>query len=256
MRTARFFVPPEWIAKAAGAFSIPAGNLHKQITTVLRMKVGDSISLMTGAGEEFEGHLTAITKATVMGLITATKTTPALKPELTVCAAMTKRDTFEWTLQKCTELGATKLIPLLTERVIKRPKDTPKRWNDIIREAAEQSGRTTLPTLTEPLKLAEAFSYTEKCIKIFLHESGGSKLPKLHPSSCIALFIGPEGGFTEPELALAKQHSAHLVTPRQPSPPRRNRRHCWNDVVAVLSLNLLKLSGMFQRPPLRSLLLF
>jgi 16S rRNA (uracil1498-N3)-methyltransferase len=218
VRTARFFVPAEWIAKSAEAFCIPAGALHKQIVTVLRMKVGDPLSLMVGDGEEHEGQITEITKAAVMGVIRvgagyAKKVKPApTAPAITVCAAMTKRDTFEWTLQKCTELGATKFIPLLTERVIKRPKDTPKRWNDIVREAAEQSGRTTLPTITEPVKLPDALAYTEKCVRIFFHESGGSKLPKLHQSSCVALFIGPEGGFTENELALAKEAKAHIVT--------------------------------------------
>lgn len=212
MRTARFFVPAEWIAKSAEAFCIPAGNIHKQIVSVLRMKVNDPISLMTGDGEELDGHITEITKSAVMGVIAGSSVSKPVSPAITVCAAMTKRDTFEWTLQKCTELGAVKFIPLLTDRVIKRPKDTPKRWNDIVREAAEQSGRTTLPTITEPLKLGEALAYTEKCVRIFFHETGGAKMPKLHTSSCVALFVGPEGGFTEPELTLARDTKAHIVT--------------------------------------------
>ena len=167
MRTARFFVPPEWIAKSAEAFCIPAGAFHKQIVTVLRLKVGDPISLMIGDGEEHDGHITEITKSAVMGVIAGSKITKPVIPSITVCAAMTKRDTFEWTLQKCTELGAAKFIPLLTDRVIKRPKDTPKRWYEIVREAAEQSGRTTLPAITEPLSLGEAMAYTEKCSRIF-----------------------------------------------------------------------------------------
>lgn len=212
MRTARFFVPAEWIAKSAEAFCIPASSTHKQITAVLRMKVGDPISLMTGDGEELDGRITEITRSAVMGVIAGSKISKPPTPAITVCAAMTKRDTFEWTLQKCTELGAVKFIPLLTDRVIKRPKDTPKRWNEIVREAAEQSGRTTLPTITEPLKLGEALAYTEKCIRVFFHETGGAKMPKLHQTSCVALFIGPEGGFTEPELTLARDSKAHIVT--------------------------------------------
>ncbi|MEK7183253.1 MAG: RsmE family RNA methyltransferase [Patescibacteria group bacterium] len=212
MRTARFFVPAEWIAKSAEAFCIPAGNIHKQIVAVLRMKIGDPISLMIGDGEEHDGHITEITKSAVMGVIAGSKITKPIHPAITVCAAMTKRDTFEWTLQKCTELGAAKFIPILTDRVVKRPKDTPKRWHEIIREAAEQSGRTTLPDITEPLSLKEALAYTEKCVRIFFHETGGAKLPKLHQTSCVAIFIGPEGGFSEAELTLANDAKAHLVT--------------------------------------------
>ncbi len=212
MRTARFFVPEEWIAKSAKAFCIPAGALHKQIIAVLRLKVGDPISLMVGDGEELDGQISEITKSAVMGVIAGSKISKPITPSITVCAAMTKRDTFEWTLQKCTELGVVKFIPLLTDRVIKRPKDTPKRWHDIVREAAEQSGRTTLPNITEPLSLKEALTYTEKCSRIFFHETGGVGLPKLHKTSCVALFIGPEGGFSDPELALARAAKAHIVT--------------------------------------------
>lgn len=212
MRTARFFVPAEWVAKSAKAFSIPPGSVHKQMTTVLRMKVGDAVSLLTGDGEELDGQITDINRSAIMGGILGSKTLPLPSPAITVCAAMTKRDTFEWTLQKCTELGAVKFIPLLTDRVIKRPKDTPKRWHEIAREAAEQSGRVTLPSIAEPMSLKAALAETTACSKILMHESGGDKLPKLHKSSCVAVFIGPEGGFTDDEVALARTSGATIVT--------------------------------------------
>ncbi len=213
MRTARFFVPAEWIATTAGAFCISAGSLHRQITTVLRLKIGDHISLLIDDGKELDCLITDITRSAIMGSVEKTSRHQApAKPAVTVCIAMTKRDHFEIALQKCTELGATRFIPVLAERVIKKPKDIPKRWLDIVREAAEQSGRTTLPSITEPLSLTETLVYTEACVRIFFHETGGSKLPKLHATSCVAIFIGPEGGWTEAELNLAKNAKAHLVT--------------------------------------------
>ncbi len=212
MRTARFFVPADWVAASAQAFSIPAGSLHKQITAVLRLKVGDELSLLTGDGREFEGRIDQISRANVIGSITKTHETKKTDTDLIVCAAITKRDTFEWMLQKCTELGATKFIPLISERVIKRPTESPKRWQQIIREAAEQSGRRTLPLLTEPVSLADALTYTNKSTRIFLHETGGKDLPKLHQSSSSAIFIGPEGGFSDNEITLAKEAKAQIVT--------------------------------------------
>lgn len=212
MRTARFFIPAEWLAKSSKAFCIPVGSLHKQITTVLRLKIGDPLSLMINDGEEHEGHITEITRSAIMGTIVSSKKGRPVSPTITLCAAITKRDTFEWTLQKCTELGVSKFIPLLTDRVIKRPSEVPKRWHDIVREASEQSGRTTLPIITEPMKFGEAIAATEKCIRIFMHESGGQKLPTLNSSNHLALFIGPEGGFTEPELTLAHDVKAPVVT--------------------------------------------
>lgn len=213
MRTARFFVPEEWVAKNAKAFSIPAGAVHKQITLVLRMKAGDQISLLTGDGQELDGQITEVTRTAIMGTILDTKSGAPLTPHLTICAGMTKRDTFEWMLQKCTELGAAEFIPLITDRVIKRPKDTPKRWQDIVREAAEQSGRFTLPTIHEPMSLAGAMKKTNGQVQIFFHEAGGEKkLPAIHKTSKAALFIGPEGGFSEAELTAAQSAKVHIVT--------------------------------------------
>lgn len=213
MRTARFFVPEEWVAKHAEAFSIPAGTLHKQITLVLRLKVGDHISLMTGDGSELDALITNISRSAVMGTIAGSTVPNPTLPHITVCAAMTKRDTFEWMLQKCTELGAEAFIPLLAERVVKRPKETPRRWQDIVREAAEQSGRVTLPKVYEPMTVAAAIEHTKDKVRVFLHESGGDKkIPTLHRTNQIALFVGPEGGFSENEQAAAKAAKMHIVT--------------------------------------------
>ncbi len=212
MRTARFFVPEDWIAQSAEAFSIPAGNVHRQITAVLRMKVGDHISLMTGDGTEIEGRITEMTRSAIMGVIAGSKVPSPLLPQITICAAMTKRDTFEWMLQKCTEVGAYAFIPLVTDRVIKKPKDSPQRWRDILKEASEQSGRVTMPQLNEPMTFGQALGHTEGLTRIFMHESGGKQLPKLHKTSRVALFVGPEGGFSDQEIALARTAQAHILT--------------------------------------------
>lgn len=212
MRTARFFVPQEWIAKSAEAFSIPAGPLHKQIVTVLRMQVGDSISLMGNDGEEFDCRITEMTRSAVMGVIAGSKITTPPSPRITVCAAMTKRDTFEWMLEKCTELGATAFIPLMTDRVVKRTKELAPRLKLILKEASEQSGRTRIPEIKEPLTLKEALKETKGMVNVLMHESGGKDLPAIHKTSEIAVYIGPEGGFTDEEVALAESSGAHIVT--------------------------------------------
>lgn len=202
----------EWIARSAQAFTIPAGAIHKQIVMVLRMKVGDALSLMTNDGTEIDGHITEITRSAVMGVIAGDRVAKPLRPDVMVCAAMTKRDTFEWMLQKCTELGVNGFIPLLTDRVVKRPKDTPKRWNDIVREAAEQSGRVTLPVIHEPMSLGAAIGKCQDRVKVVLHEAAGkSKMPAVREMDHVALFVGPEGGFTDPEIALLSADGATVV---------------------------------------------
>ncbi|MEK9155487.1 MAG: RsmE family RNA methyltransferase [Patescibacteria group bacterium] len=210
MRTARFFVPEEWLALSAEAFSIPAGSIHRQIVGVLRMKVGEHISLCPNDGSEIDCVITEITRAAILGSIVGKKTEKPLRPDVVVCAAVTKRDTFEWTLQKCTEIGASAFIPLMTDRVIKKTKDIPPRWLDIVREASEQSGRTMLPIIHAPMSLKEAMEKTKKFDRIVLHESVGksSTMPTVRPMDHMALFVGPEGGFTDEEiLSLAEGKS-------------------------------------------------
>ncbi|NBS69277.1 RsmE family RNA methyltransferase, partial [bacterium] len=206
MRTARFFVPEEWIALSAEAFSIPAGPLHKQIVQVLRMKSDDHLSLLPNNGTEIECRITDITRSAVTGVITGSRIIPPLKPEVTVCAAITKKDTFEWMLQKCTELGVAHVIPLHTDRTIKKTPGVNKRWNEIVKEASEQSGRATIPTIEEPITFAKAMGKTASMARIIFHEEGEeSKLPPLQKTMPLALFIGPEGGFTPQEIAFAKE---------------------------------------------------
>lgn len=213
MRTARFFVPADWIAQSAQAFSIPAGSLYRQIVTVLRMKSGDTIGLCPNDGTEIECTITEITKSAILGSIVSSKAGTVLRPSITVCAAITKRDTFEWTLQKCTELGATEFIPMITERVIKKTKDVPARWTDIVREASEQSGRTVLPIIHEPMSLKAAIDATSKYDRIVLHESVGkiAAMPKVREMDHVALFVGPEGGFSNDEIAQLASAGSTIV---------------------------------------------
>lgn len=212
MRTARFFVPQEWIALHAEAFSIPAGPLHKQIAQVLRMKVGDDISLLPNNGTELSCRITDMNRNAIVGSIQERTSSSPLLPEITVCAAITKRDTFEWMLQKCTELGAAHFIPLHTERTVKKTPGINKRWNDIVKEAAEQSGRTTIPTIVEPLSFTKACATTAAMARILFHEEGkDSALPKLQKSLPVALFIGPEGGFSPQEVSYAQENNLHVI---------------------------------------------
>lgn len=211
MLTARFFVPNEFIARTAEAFTIPAGSLHRQITTVLRLKVGDPIALMPNDGTEIDCRITDITPRAIMGVIAGSRVPNPLLPEVTICAALLKRENFELILQKCTELGATSFIPLITDRTIKKITEVPERWQTIVREACEQSGRVRLPTIHEPMTYNKAISHTDGLRRIVLHEGDGAVLPSFNSEDRIALFIGPEGGFTEPEIALARDAKSHIV---------------------------------------------
>ena len=205
MRTARFFISPEWIARGAQAFSIPAGPIYRQITTVLRMKHGDVLSLCANDGSELECSISEITKSAISGTILHTTVGTPLRPHITICAAVTKRDTYEWMLQKCTEIGAAAFIPLITERVVKKIKDVPLRWHDILREASEQSGRMTLPVLCDPMSFSAALEHMKSADRYVLHEAHGelSGFPKIREMDHVAIFLGPEGGLSNAEIEKA-----------------------------------------------------
>ncbi len=204
MRTERFFIDPSWIAPQSLAFTLPAGTLTKQITLVLRMRVGDTISLLPNDGKEYVGTITHTERGTVSGIITGVLEVQRPKRPVTLCAAITKRDTFEWTLQKCTELGVQTFIPLVTDRTIKKPSEVSHRWHDIIREAAEQSGQGKIPDILSPQTFTQALRTTAPLARIMLHESAEERaLPVLASNLPVGLFIGPEGGFSDDEVRAA-----------------------------------------------------
>lgn len=226
MRTARFFVPMEWLAVTAEAFSIPAGPLYKQIVSVLRMEIGDRISLLPGDGTEYDCRITEITPSAILGVIAGSVISNPLFPEVTVCFGVLKNDHVDLILEKCTELGATTFIPLVTDRTIKKPKDIPPRWRSIVKEASEQSGRTVIPLIREPMTFAQAIGATDGMRRIVLHEPqiiidgdkrhlshvpDGGKMPDIAHTDRVALFVGPEGGFTEHEITVARDSSSHVV---------------------------------------------
>ncbi len=209
--TERFFVSPEFLAEKNQAFTIPAGPLYRQIVAVLRMKAGDNLALLPNDGRELVGKITEVNRSGIIGDIIETKTLLAILPKIMVCAALLKRENFELILQKCTELGASSFLPLLTERTIKKITEVPARWQAIVREASEQSGRGVTPVIYEPLSFEKALAKTDGLRRVVLHEGHGGKLPSKKANEELALFIGPEGGFTEREITLAKDAGSLVV---------------------------------------------
>jgi len=128
-----------------------------QIRNVLRMKTGDPLIVLDNAGFEYEAALTELRKDTAVAQIIEKRPAPA-EPSvrLTLYQSLLARDKFELLLQKCTEIGVARFVPVITERSIVRNTDTvtPKklaRWRRILTEAAEQSHRGRIPELDQPV---------------------------------------------------------------------------------------------------------
>ena len=155
----RFFVSPSDIS--GNAVSFPP-DLSRQISRVLRMSPGDEVTVLDDTGWEYAVSLSAIAPAQAEGRITDGRRIgygePAIR--LTLYQAMIRPERFEWALQKCTELGVSHFVPVVTRRTSRGhgtvSANRMERWRRIIREAAEQSGRSRLPELDNPQTLEEA----------------------------------------------------------------------------------------------------
>jgi 16S rRNA (uracil1498-N3)-methyltransferase len=203
------------------------GEVAHQISRVLRLRLGDDILLLDGRGYEYNVKLAEFGKAELWGNLTGKRlvdTEPAHHVTLYM-ALLNKSDKFEWALQKCTELGASRFVPVVAERSV-TSSGRGERWERIIQEAAEQSGRAFIPELTEPLTLLEALQEDADLIKTTQGSGHISIIPSLGEDISLAkalshldasegsvhIFIGPEGGFTQDELNAADDSGVLRVT--------------------------------------------
>lgn len=207
----RFFVNIGDISVKRVIFS--DSRVH-HIRDVLRMKTGDEIIVLDNTGFEYQTRLSNISQKEVVGEIMSKKlceTEPRM--QITLYQSLLAREKFEFVLQKCTEIGVTQFVPVITERSIVRKAEKiteqkHSRFESIITEAAEQSARGKIPILKNPLYLSQAVSeldYYDICLVGSTQNCHSLKKILRECKPCqknIALFIGPEGGFSERELEL------------------------------------------------------
>jgi 16S rRNA (uracil1498-N3)-methyltransferase len=214
----RFFVPPEWITPPTVQLQ---GQVARQMKTVLRMQPGDELVVLDNSGLEWQVKITEIGKVDVAAQIVEQRPAqgePTL--QVTLYQGTLKGQKFGWVLQKGTELGVSRFVPLICERSIVNKVDSLTkryvRWQDIIREAAEQSHRGKLPTLLPPLSLADAVKHAQtNSLMIMPWEAASESTLKSILAQVkvnnISLFIGPEGGFTEHEAARVREAGGQVV---------------------------------------------
>ena len=217
----RFFLSLSDIRGDAVAFP---QDLSRQISRVLRMSPGDEVIVLDDTGWEYAVSLSAITPTQTEGRITGRRLgygEPTIR--LALYQAMIRPERFEWALQKCTELGVSRFIPIVTRRTSHGQggisANRMERWRRIIREAAEQSGRSKLPTLDHVQSLQQAVESAPRPSLIAwegdTHRSLKSTLENWRDetavSDSVSIFVGPEGGFDSDEVILAREHGVESV---------------------------------------------
>ncbi len=192
------------------------------LSKVLRMQAGRELILFNGAGGEFAATIHEVSKKHVT--VSIAEHTPDNREsplELQLAVGISRGERFEWVLQKATELGVTKITPLITERTeVKTSGDRQEkmqdRWQHILISACEQSQRNLLPTLSAPTHISDWLNCVNAELRFVLHHRDSKTLPAEQKPQSVALLIGPEGGLSESEIVQAhtKNFSALTLGPR------------------------------------------
>jgi 16S rRNA (uracil1498-N3)-methyltransferase len=183
------------------------GEHANHLTRVLRAQVGQEFDIAAGAVVR-RGHITKI-EATRVEFELGEEVPAALVANLTLLLAIFKFDRMEWAIEKCTELGVSRIVPVIARRTdahlasaaVKRV----ERWRRLALQASEQSRRIAPPEITAPIKLQEAVALSPNTLRIILAESEQQTTLRdvlRDDEKEILLAIGPEGGWTEDELQL------------------------------------------------------
>jgi|HigsolmetaAR201D_1030396.scaffolds.fasta_scaffold01646_13 16S rRNA (uracil1498-N3)-methyltransferase len=241
--TYRFFVDAE--AFQGRQVVIEDSDLIHQFTSVLRLRGGEQVLLLDNSGWQYVVQLDSLERNRVIGTVERKQLAEGEpRTKLTLYVALVRSERFEWILQKGTEIGVSAIVPLICERSTIADADElserkQERWRRIVREAAEQSRRGKLPRLAPPVFFPTACDQAVRRGQALLLWEGTGVAPLRQvlqrtvlrsastpldeapdqPSSTaqaspfsIALFSGPEGGFTNSEFETAVHYGMIAVT--------------------------------------------
>ncbi len=227
MSRRRFFAPPEAFADTDGRAVLLAEDEARHLRDVLRLERGAEAFVFDGEGREYRcaveesGRVRVMLK--VLEQVEAARRESPLNLELAV--ALLKGEKFDLVVQKATELGASKVLPVVTKQADVRLRDERdaarrvSRWQRIALEAAKQSGRALVPTIAAPLlfaSLVEAFAEAPKLRLMFSEREGRGLSETIGKAStgisAVTAMVGPEGGWTDEEIEQARAGGWNIVT--------------------------------------------
>jgi 16S rRNA (uracil1498-N3)-methyltransferase len=221
----RFYLPPE---KCRGETLRLDGREAHHALHVLRLQRGERVTVLDGAGGEFFCDVENSTKDSLSLFVQEKKTTPPPPCPVTLLVAIPKGKIIEDIIQKSVELGAQRIVPLLTERVVTQlnandAENKREKWQQVAIEAIKQCGATWLPKVETPQTISEFLARDEKIELPFV---GSLQTERKHPREWILKFqkehdrlpksagvwIGPEGDFTLTELHQIQNSGALPIT--------------------------------------------
>ncbi len=217
----KFFIKKEDINN--NSIKITGGDAS-HISKVLRTEVGETLTLCDGDGTDFLSEVTEISKDCV--LLKILDTFPCLaEPNISVTLfqGLPKQGKMDYIIEKCTELGVLRIVPVKTKRSVVKIDDKKseakklERWQKIANESVKQCGRGTIPKITNVMSVKEAIEFSQSLdltIAAYECETKTSIKSALmgEPPKSVGIFIGPEGGLDDEEVAMFKTAGIKTVT--------------------------------------------
>lgn len=201
------------------------GSDVNHIKNVLRMKPGEKVRVSTENGKNYFCCITELREESVRAEIVEELTEGTELPnKIYLFQGLPKSDKMELIIQKAVELGAYQIVPVAMKNCVvkldaKKAENKVKRWQEIAKSAAKQSKRSLIPTVEMPLRYEDAISLAAQLNVVLVPyenergmEATRSVVEGIRPGQSIGIFIGPEGGFAEDEIALAKSHDMALLS--------------------------------------------
>ncbi len=207
MRLHRFYISEQ--LQVGKEIRVEDTELLNQWGKVFRLSAGDKVILFNGEGSDFEATFKILSKKEAVLVINReieNKNTSEI--ELHIFQSIIKKDNFELIVQKCTEIGVFAFHPVISERSEKKDLNT-ERLVKISKEASEQSFRTTVPKIFEPLQLEKALENFDG--ELYVLDFDEESIKNIDANK-IGIIIGPEGGWSEKEREYFKTKNIKSVS--------------------------------------------
>lgn len=232
-----YYTSPENISSDS---LVITGDEAKHLTKVLRKKTGEEIYVTDGIGNLYICSIEKIAKESIACSIVS-KSAGENEPLLNVSlyqSLLKNPDRFEFAIEKSVELGVKMIQPIVTEHVINKKRDKHERWQQISLSAMKQSQRVVLPVVHSPVSFEDAVKNCKSDVKLIAHEKEnefGLRISDfgIDKTKKTAVFIGPEGGFTDEEINLAVSNGFEILN--------LGKRKFRSETAAIAALSLILL---------------
>lgn len=198
------------------------GEDEKHIKTVLRAREGEELTLCDGEGMDYQCRIASLERGVLLDILSKEVCETEPKTKITLYQGLPKGDKMELIIQKCVELGVDRIVAVSTERAIvkldKKEAKKLERWQKIAEAAAKQSGRGKIPEIGQQvLKFKEAVAEAKELDGAIIpyereQETGIRQFVENFKGESVGVFIGPEGGFADEEIALAQENGITPIT--------------------------------------------